>query len=68
MLDKDPHRRLRDIGDARLEIEAAMVEGDDAAPTDRGEVPPPVRGVRHFSWLWLAAGVAAGALIAAALL
>jgi serine/threonine-protein kinase len=67
MLDKDPHRRLRDIGDARLEIEAAMDEGD-AVTTDPGRAPAPVRGRRPYPWLWLAGGVAAGGLIAAALL
>ncbi len=46
-LQKDPRRRLRDIADARLEIEAPA-----AYPSEAVTAP------RRFSLLWLAAGTA----------
>ncbi len=56
-LQKDPHRRARDVGDARIEVEEAM-----AAPlhaTSR-EVAP----ARRLMWRWVALGLAASTLIA----
>ncbi len=58
-LEKDPARRLRDIGDVRVELEL-----DDDTPVgdrERREGPPRWRG-----WTAAAAGVALVALIAAA--
>jgi serine/threonine protein kinase len=54
-VDKAPKRRLRDIGDARFEIEAALAEGDPPA----GIVVPTPRHRAH----WRRA-VAAGGLLA----
>jgi Tol biopolymer transport system component len=51
-LEKDPKRRLRDIGDARIELEGAR-PGDDIVVTDRRQVPT------RASWIAVAAGVAA---------
>jgi len=47
-LQKDPNRRLRDIGDARLEIEAPVAYPSEA-----------VTASRRFSVLWLGAGAVA---------
>jgi serine/threonine protein kinase/Tol biopolymer transport system component len=52
-LRQSPAERLRDIGDARLEIEEAMT-----APTAERRALPPTRVSR---WMWLAAGVLLGA-------
>ncbi len=54
-LEKDPGRRLRDAGDARLEIESAM-----AGMSGAGALPPPPASGR---WR-IAAAVAAGAILA----
>lgn len=62
-LHKNRHRRLRDIGDARLEIE-------DALAGDRPSAPPTAiastRPARRDSWLragaWLAIGAVLGSL------
>ena len=64
-LEKDPKRRLRDIGDARLEIEealAAIVSSGRAAarePASRDRLNTPARRAR-LAW-WAAAG--AGLLV-----
>jgi eukaryotic-like serine/threonine-protein kinase len=57
-LEKDPARRLRDIGDARLEL-------DDAVAAPEGQVPASRRGpFSRARWGWLAAAaVATAALI-----
>ncbi len=65
-LETDPKRRLRDIGDARLEIEealGALVSSGAAAAAERARdrVKPAGRSNR-FEW-WVAAGV--GLLVAA---
>ena len=57
-LAKDPRQRLRDIADARLELEAA--KGDDG-PRDVRPVGSRARG----SWWWALAGAASGAAIVA---
>ncbi len=60
-LEKDPKRRLRDIGDARIEIEEARVA---PAPPDG---PAPIRHSRRAwksSLLWTLAGILVGGLIA----
>lgn len=56
-LEKDPKRRLRDIGDARLEIEEAL---------NQPEARPPHRSVRRIRAGWWAAGAAALVLVVAA--
>jgi serine/threonine-protein kinase len=45
-LTKDPKRRLRDIGDARLEIGAI----DEVLPGDIGQPPAPTNRARWLSW------------------
>jgi hypothetical protein len=57
-LQKDPHRRLRDAGDARLEIEEALVE-----PAQGPRTPPPA-GSSRWGWLGWAVFTAAVALAA----
>jgi serine/threonine-protein kinase len=56
-LERDPRRRLRDIGDARLELESPAL--------DEGDTPlaPPNGRSRHLPWL---AALAAGALLGGA--
>jgi len=49
-LEKDPRKRLRDIGDARLDLEA-----EDAAVT-----APRLRGPNKLLWIGLATGVVVG--------
>lgn len=64
-LQKDAHRRLRDIGDAKLELEEALgTSGDDRAPasTASAGLVPTTSPLRHV-WLLLA-----GALLVAAAL
>jgi Tol biopolymer transport system component len=64
-LEKDPRRRLRDIGDARLEIEDALgaiaSSGGAAAPegASRDRVKAPARRARIARW----AAAGAGALV-----
>src|SRR5438046_3264989 len=66
-LEKDPKRRLRDIGDARLEIEEALAasvsSGGGTAPADASpdRVKAAARPARLARW----AAAAAGLLIAA---
>jgi len=56
-LAKDPKKRLRDIGDVRLEIDAV----DEAAPAFRQPTPASPRAPSRTSWIlyMLVAGVAA---------
>ncbi len=56
-LQKDPRRRLRDIGDARLEIDDAETGGDTPHTGGAGKPRRP--------WLWLTVGLAAGLVVAA---
>ena len=62
-LQKDPARRLRDIGDARLEIEEIRAEGSGArvpaVPLERAAPS----GRLRTSLLWGLAGLLAGALV-----
>jgi eukaryotic-like serine/threonine-protein kinase len=58
-LEKDRKRRLRDLGDAGLELEPASL----AATAGLAASP----GRQSRSWAWLARGIAAGALVALAL-
>ena len=62
-LERDPKRRLRDIGDARLEIEEALgaIVSSSAAGRARNRLKPARRP--HRSKWWVAAGV--GLLLAA---
>jgi Tol biopolymer transport system component len=64
-LEKDPKRRLRDIGDARLEIEealASMISSSAAAAAGRSrDRLQPAGRPNRFEW-WVAAGV--GLLVA----
>lgn len=66
-LEKDPYRRMRDMGEARLAIEG-VVSGEDGQSPESGEAPAVGPGAPRLSWLWLAAAVAVGALAAVALL
>jgi len=61
-LEKDSRKRLRDIGDARIEIEHAI------AIKDSGPMGTPLRLRRRVSWAWGAAGLFAASTIALALL
>ena len=62
-LQKDPARRLRDIGDARLEIEEIRAEGSGTgAPAVLREGAGP-RGRLRAPLLWGLAGLLAGALL-----
>ena len=58
-LQKDPRRRLRDIGDARLEIDEAEA-GDETTPA----TSDPRRARR--SWFLMTAGLTTGLIVAAA--
>ncbi len=63
-LQKDPARRLRDVGDARLEIEEIRTEGSGArTPAALREGADPSVRLRA-SFLYGLAGLAAGALLA----
>jgi len=69
-LSKDPRRRLRDIGDAWVEIEEATGTTSPrslagAAAAEAGTVD---RGVRRVATPWVAAALVVGALLGAAVL
>src|SRR6185369_10677469 len=59
-LEKDPRRRLRDIGDAAMEIDDALAGRGVSAMPAVGAAPS-----KHWSLPWTAAGFLAGALVAA---
>jgi serine/threonine-protein kinase len=62
-LEKDARRRLKDIGDARLELEDAVLAASDAAATSRvsGGVQA---GTRGQAWWWVpAAALVLGAAV-----
>ena len=60
-LRKDSQRRLRDIGDARVELEDALSEKPEAAAI--ATLEPPARVWRLAATLAVLAGVAAGTLV-----
>ena len=57
-LQRDPRRRLRDIGDARLEIEDVMAGKDVVAPSG-APVAPAVHWASRVPWLAAAVAIAA---------
>jgi serine/threonine-protein kinase len=61
-LDKDPRQRLRDIGEARIQLEQIVDELD--APTLR-QAPPTARLAPWLVSVWVAVGVLAAALLIA---
>lgn len=63
-LEKDPKRRLRDIGDARLEIEETIARGSDfGRAVESVAGPASVTAASRVPQLaWLAAGVALAAI------
>ncbi len=62
-LEKDPKRRLRDIGEARLEIEDGTARGSLLAPAvESGSTPPRAAGARAEKVAWALAGIALGAI------
>jgi serine/threonine-protein kinase len=62
-LQKDPARRLRDIGDARLEIEEIRAEGSGARAPAVLREGAALSGRLRAPLLWGAAGLLAGALL-----
>jgi serine/threonine-protein kinase len=64
-LERDPRRRLRDIGDARIDLESARVSGVHAQPTTI--VPPAPTPTPAASRVWLAVSAALALALAAAL-
>jgi Tol biopolymer transport system component len=70
-LDKDPQRRLRDIGEARIAIEEARTAPSVAPSPERTssarillEAPPPAATFRRAPWV-IAAAVLVAAIVAA---
>ena len=62
-LEKDPKRRLRDIGDARLEIDETIARGSSDGRAGESLAGPPRRPARRGPELaWTAAGVALAAI------
>jgi len=64
-LEKDPKRRLRDIGDARVELEDGIARDESTSATTTAvtvSAPKPSIVRRAFPWI---AGIAAGAAAAA---
>ncbi|MDQ3488919.1 MAG: protein kinase [Acidobacteriota bacterium] len=64
-LEKDPKRRLRDIGDARLEIEEALsttVASGRAATLEQASSDRPKGAARPARFAWWAAAASAGLL------
>ncbi len=63
-LEKDPKRRLRDIGDARLEIEDTIARGsgNGRAGESTPGAAPVAAGSRVQQLVWAAAGVALAAI------
>ena len=64
-LEKDPYRRLRDVGEARLAIEG-VVSGEDGSFSEPVDGPTGGLGGRRTPWVLLAAAVVVGALSASA--
>ncbi|MBI3280180.1 MAG: PD40 domain-containing protein [Acidobacteria bacterium] len=65
-LRKDPHKRLRDIGDARLQLEEPE-SGSGIAEAAAPAKTLAKRRVTYIAAAWLLAGLAAGALVSALL-
>jgi Tol biopolymer transport system component/tRNA A-37 threonylcarbamoyl transferase component Bud32 len=63
-LQKDPRKRLRDIGDAALELRGEY-DDEDAAAAAGGVGAAATPASRRFAWLLGAAGVALGVLLTA---
>ena len=63
-LERDPRRRLRDIGEARIEIEQQLEQSASAARSAPMAIGRPTRWRQRVPWL--AAGLAAGMLVAGA--
>ena len=67
-LEKDPKRRLRDIGEARLEIEEATARGSgqrgslQTPVAEAGSGPPRAARARIEKVAWTLAGIALGAI------
>ncbi|MBZ5589867.1 MAG: protein kinase [Acidobacteriia bacterium] len=59
-LERDARRRLRDIGEARIALEAPTPGGGEAAPSPR----PAARGRERVAWAVAAVAVLAGAIAA----
>jgi Tol biopolymer transport system component len=49
-LARDPKRRLRDIGEARLQIDAVLGGGDDISASPAPAAPAGSRRRAHFAW------------------
>ena len=62
-LDRDPRKRLRDIGEARLAIEKYLAD-----PKGGIEIPQRMEGVTRSRWWWVPWAVAALAAVAATVL
>jgi serine/threonine-protein kinase len=65
-LDKDPKHRLRDVGDARIELESALAERTASGRVRVAETPvaaAPAAASRAVAWVALAAGLVVGASI-----
>jgi serine/threonine protein kinase/dipeptidyl aminopeptidase/acylaminoacyl peptidase len=58
-LEKDPKRRLRDVGEARI-----VLETPGPVPGEAPSGPTPERGRRGRRWRWVAAGLGLAALAA----
>jgi hypothetical protein len=65
-LQKDPAKRLRDVGDLRLQLEALAQEAASAPKT--GKIPAAPEPRAQTRWLWPAIGGVAAVLAVAALL
>ncbi len=63
-LEKDPRRRLRDLGDARLDLLEADTDADESTQTPAGLQGP---STRRSAWPLLAGGLLAGLVLAAIL-
>ncbi len=66
-LDKDAKKRLRDIGDARLQIEEALVDMRSSGRLGAAEKPRRLVGRSAFTPAALVAGAALGAIVGVAL-
>jgi Tol biopolymer transport system component len=64
-LDKDPKRRLRDVGDARLELEEAQAGGAGAPATGRPATPRPWSAIVAWCVASVAVLVTIGTLVRA---
>jgi serine/threonine-protein kinase len=65
-LDRDPRKRLRDIGEAKLAIEKYLADPQSGTEKTGIAVPPQSESLAASRWLWVAWAVAAVAAVAAA--